>query len=97
LVDHKDYGHKRIALGLKMGHNRIRRVMKKSIILNPTEDAINRGLRRKIWEKKATGILNLVQPRLEQKLLVKPKQVWYRESLSIWLLSLIFLPVRWWE
>jgi len=51
LVDHKDYGHKRIALRLKMGHNRIRRVMKKSIILNPTEDAINRGLRRKIWEK----------------------------------------------
>lgn len=29
MVDHKDYGHKRIAIKLKMGHNRIRRIMKK--------------------------------------------------------------------
>lgn len=29
MADHLDYGHKRVALHLKMGHNRIRRVMKK--------------------------------------------------------------------
>jgi len=83
LVDHKDYGHKRIALGLKMGHNRIRRVMKKKYNLKPYRRRHKQGVKKKDLGKKATGILNLVQPRLEQKLLVKPKQVWYRESLSI--------------
>jgi transposase InsO family protein len=75
MVDHKDYGHKRIALELKMGHNRILRVMKK-YGLKPYRR------RRKAWIKKNdlgkvdTGIPNLVKPVLEGKLLVKSNQVW---------------------
>jgi transposase InsO family protein len=64
MVDHKDYGHKRIALDLKMGHNRIRRVMKKYNL---------KPYRRHL---KKSGIPNLVQSIMEQKLLVKPNQVW---------------------
>jgi len=75
MVDHKDYGHKRIALELKMGHNRIRRVMKK-YHLKPYRRQHKQWVKKKDLGKKATGIPNLVQPLLEQKLLVKPNQVW---------------------
>lgn len=75
MVDHKDYGHKRIALELKMGHNRIRRVMKK-YGLAPYRR------RRKPWVKKKdrgkpdADISNLVKPLLDEKLLIRPNQVW---------------------
>ena len=75
MVDHKDYGHKRIALDLKMGHNRIRRVMKK-YNLKPYRRRHKQWVKKKDLGKKATGIPNLVQPILEQKLLSKPNQVW---------------------
>lgn len=75
MVDHKDYGHKRIALDLKMGHNRIRRVMKK-YGLKPYRRHLKRWVKKKDLGKPATGIPNLVQPLLEQKLLIRPNQVW---------------------
>ena len=75
MVDHKDYGHKRIALDLKMGHNRIRRVMKK-YNLKPYRRRHKGWVKKKDLGKKATGIPNLVQSLLEQKLLVRPNQVW---------------------
>jgi len=75
MVDHKDYGHKRIALDLKMGHNRIRRVMKK-YNLKPYRRRHKQWVKKKDLGKKATGIPNLVQPLLEQKLLSKHNQVW---------------------
>jgi len=75
MVDHKDYGHKRIALELKMGHNRIRRVMKK-YNLKPYRRRYRQWIKKKDLGKAPSGIPNLVQPILEQKLLVKPNQVW---------------------
>jgi len=75
MVDHHDYGHKRIALDLKMGHNRIRRVMKK-YNLKPYRRRHKRWIKKKDLGKKPTGIPNLIRPILEQKLLIKPNQIW---------------------
>lgn len=75
MVDHKDYGHKRIAMHLKMGHNRIRRVMKK-YGLKPYRRRTKRFFKKKDVGKPDTGIPNLVKPLLENKLLIKPNQVW---------------------
>lgn len=75
MVDHKDYGHKRIALDLRMGHNRILRVMKK-YGLKPYRRRTKRFIKKKDLGKPDSGIPNLVQPLLDQKSLVKPNQVW---------------------
>lgn len=75
MVDHKDYGHKRIALHLKMGHNRIRRVMKK-YGLKPYRRRAKRFIKKKDQGKPKSGIPNLVKPLLEKHLIIKPNQVW---------------------
>lgn len=75
MIDHKDYGHKRIAIELKMGHNRIRRVMKK-YRLKPYRRRAKKWVKKKDQGKPPTGIPNLVQPLLEGKALVRPNQVW---------------------
>lgn len=75
MVDHKDYGHKRIALELKMGHNRIRRVMKK-YGLKPYRRRTRKWEKKKDQGKPDTGIPNLIKPILEGKLLTKPNQIW---------------------
>lgn len=75
MVDHKDYGHKRIALDLKMGHNRIGRVMKK-YGLKPYRRRRKQWVKKKDLGKPNSGIPNLVTSLLNQKLLVKPNQVW---------------------
>ena len=77
MVDHKDYGHKRIAVHLKMGHNRIRRVMKK-FGLKPYRRRAKKYIKKKDLRKPDTGIPNLISPLLllEKKLIVKPNQVW---------------------
>jgi len=75
MVDHKDYGHKRIAMHLKMGHNRIRRVMKK-YDLKPYRRRRRAWTKKKDQEKPDTDIPNLIKPLLDQNLLVKPNQVW---------------------
>ena len=74
-VDHKAYGHKRIAIELKMGHNRIRRIMKK-YGLKPYRKRAKRYVKKKDRGKPPTTISNLVKPLLEQKLLVRPNQIW---------------------
>lgn len=75
MVDHKDYGHKRVALELKMGHNKIRRVMKK-FNLKPYRRRAKRYLKKKDQGKPDTGIPNLVKPLLDNKKIIKPNQVW---------------------
>ena len=75
MVDHKDYGHKRIALHLKMGHNRIRRVMKK-YGLKPYRRRAQRFIKKKDRGKPDAGIPNLVQPLLEKNVIIKPNHVW---------------------
>jgi len=75
MVDHKAYGHKRIAMDLKMGHNRIRRIMKK-YGLKPYRRRAKKWMKRKDMGKPDTGIPNLVKPLLEKNLLVCPNQVW---------------------
>lgn len=75
MVDHKDYGHKRIAIHLKMGHNRIRRVMKK-YDLKPYRRRHQRWIKKKDQGKPPADIPNLVQPLLKKHLLVKPNQIW---------------------
>ena len=75
MVDHKDYGHKRIAVHLKMGHNRIRRVMKK-FGLKPYRRRAKKYIKKKDVGKPDTGIPNRVQSLLDGKLIVKSNQVW---------------------
>lgn len=75
MVDHKDYGHKRIALDLKIGHNRIRRVMKK-YGLKPYRRRHAKWIKKKDIGRPDTKIPNLVLPLLEKNLLIKPNQVW---------------------
>ena len=75
MVDHKDYGHKRIAIELKMGHNRIRRVMKK-FGLKPYRRRHKRWVKKKDQGKPEAGIPNLIQPLLDRKLLIRSNQVW---------------------
>lgn len=75
MVDHKAYGHKRIALELKMGHNRIRRVMKK-YGLKPYRRRAKKYSKKKDQGKPDTGIPNLIQSLLDNKLLIRPNQVW---------------------
>jgi len=75
MVDHKAYGHKRIAIHLKMGHNRIRRIMKK-FGLKPYRRRAKGRIKKKDRGKSDTGISNLVKPLQEKNLIVKPNQVW---------------------
>jgi len=75
MVDHKDYGHKRVALELKMGHNRIRRVMKK-YGFKPYRRRAKRFIKKKDLGKPDTKIPNLIEQLLERKLLIKPNQIW---------------------
>lgn len=75
MVDHKDYGHKRIAMHLKMGHNRIRRVMKK-YGLKPYRRRHKSFVKKKDRGQPDTGIPNLIKSLLEKNLLIKPNQVW---------------------
>ena len=75
MIDHKGYGHKRIALELKMGHNRIRRVMKK-YNLKPYRRRHTQGVKKKDIGNEDHGIPNLVKPILEKNLLERPNQIW---------------------
>lgn len=75
MVDHKGYGHKRIAMQLKMGHNRIRRVMKK-YGLKPYRRRAKKPVKKEDVGKIPTQFNNLIQPLLENNLLIRPNQVW---------------------
>lgn len=75
MVEHKAYGHKRIAIELKMGHNRIRRIMKK-YGLKPYRRRAKLPRKKNDIGKPATDIPNLVKLLLENNQVVKPNQVW---------------------
>lgn len=75
MVEHPDYGHTRIALHLKMGHNRIRRVMQK-YSLKPYRRRARRPTKPDDQAKPPTAYPNLLAPLLEQQGIVRPDQVW---------------------
>ena len=75
MVDHPDYGHKRIAIDLRMGHNRIRRIMKK-FNLKPYRRPANKWLKKKDLGKPPSGYPNLIKPLIEQGLINRPNYVW---------------------
>lgn len=75
MVEHPDYGHKRIALHLKMGHNRIRRVMQK-YGLKPYRHRAKKPVKPQDQDKPATSYPNLLAPLLDQHRIQRPDQVW---------------------
>jgi putative transposase len=75
LLDHPDYGHKRIAIQLKMGHNRIRRVMKK-YGLKPYRRRGKQLSKQQDQRRLPAGYPNLLTPLVDQQLIVRPNQVW---------------------
>ncbi len=75
MVEHPAYGHKRIALQLKMGHNRIRRVMRK-YGLKPYRRRPRQPRKPDDQGKAPTAYPNLLAPLMEQQRIVRPEQVW---------------------
>ena len=75
MVEHPDYGHKRIALQLKMGHNRIRRIMHK-YGLKPYRRRPRQPRKPDDQGKASTPHPNLLAPLLDQQRVVRPNQVW---------------------
>lgn len=75
MVEHPAYGHKRIALQLKMGHNRIRRVMQK-YGLKPYRRRPRQPHKPDDQGKAPTAYPNLLAPLMEQQRIVRPDQVW---------------------
>jgi transposase InsO family protein len=74
MVGHPAYGHKRIALQLKMGHNRVRRVMQK-YGLKPYRRA-RQPRKPDDVGKPPASYPNLLAPLLEQDRSLQPDQVW---------------------
>ena len=75
MVEHPAYGHKRIALHLQMGHNRIRRVMKK-YDLKPYRRRPRQPRKPDDLDKAPTSYPNLLAPLLEHQRIIRPGQVW---------------------
>ncbi len=75
MVEHPGYGHTRIALHLKMGHNRVRRVMKK-YGLQPYRRRAKQPRKPDDQGKPPTPYPNLLAPLLDQQRIVRPDQVW---------------------
>jgi transposase InsO family protein len=75
LIEHPSYGHKRIALHLKMGHNRIRRVMQK-YGLKPYRRRAKQPRKLDDQGKAPTSYPNLLAPLLAQQRVMQPNQVW---------------------
>lgn len=73
--DHPDYGHKRIAIHLKLNKKRIRRVMKKHG-LKPYRRRAKRPVKKKDQRKPEARYENLIIVLLEKNLIVRPGQVW---------------------
>ncbi len=75
MVEHPSYGHQRIALQLKMGHNRVRRVMQK-YGLKPYRRRATKPRKPDDQGKTPTPYPNLLAPLLEQQRITQPDQVW---------------------
>lgn len=75
MIEHPDYGHKRIAIQLKLGHNRVRRVMQK-YGLKPYRRRAKKLIKSQDQGKRPAPYPNLLAPRLEQQLIIRPDQLW---------------------
>ena len=75
LIDHPDYGHKRVALKLKMGHNRIRRVMKR-YGLKPYRRRVKRPSKNRDQGRLGARYGNLLAELLEKELIIGSNQLW---------------------
>lgn len=74
MIEHPEYGHKRIAIQLKMGHNRVRRVMKK-YGLQPYRRRV-KPRKPDDQGKRPAPYPNLLAPLVEQQRIIQPDQVW---------------------
>jgi DNA-binding NtrC family response regulator len=74
MIEHPSYGHKRIALHLKMGHNRIRQVMHK-YGLKPYRRRPRQPRKPDDQGKLPALYPNLLAPLLEQQRIMRPDQV----------------------
>lgn len=74
-VEHPDYGHKRIAIHLKMNKKRIRRIMKK-YGMKPFRRRAKKPIKKKDKGKQKTIYGNLIEKLVENKAITKPNQVW---------------------
>lgn len=100
MAEHTSYGHKRIALELAMGHNRIGRVMKK-YGLKPYRRKVKKPDKKNDRNKSATKYANLIKELIDTRAIVRPDQVWctdftyikYRERF-IYLATIIDLFTR---
>jgi putative transposase len=75
MADHPDYGHKRIALHLKLNKKRIRRVMRK-YGLKPYRRKSKRPDKKKDKNKPKAKYENLIIEILEKHRIIKPNQIW---------------------
>lgn len=75
MADHPDYGHKRIALQLKLNKKRIRRVMKK-YGLKPYRRKPAKPDKKKDRGKPKAEYENLIADLLHYKAIVRPDHVW---------------------
>ncbi len=75
MVEHPSYGHTRIALQLKLDHNRVRWVMQK-YGLNPYRRRPRQPRKPDDQGKAPTTYTNLLAPLVEQHRIVRPNHVW---------------------
>lgn len=75
MADHPDYGHKRIALHLKLNKKRIRRVMKK-YGLKPYRRKARKPDKKKDKNKPKAEYENLTSDLLRNNAVIRPNQVW---------------------
>lgn len=75
LADNPAYGHKRIALALKLNKKRILRVMKKFNI-KPYRRRSKKPVKKEDQGKPATNYTNLISAMVENKTISKPNHIW---------------------
>ncbi len=78
MVEHPSYGHTRIALQLKLDHNRVRWVMQK-YGPNPYRRRPRQPRKPDDQGKAPTTYPNLLAPLVEQHRIVRPNHVWYTD------------------
>jgi hypothetical protein len=75
LLEQPDYGHTRIAIQRKLGHHRVRRVMKK-YGLKPYRRRAQKLIKPQDQGKRPAPYPNLLAPLVERQLIIRPNQVW---------------------
>jgi transposase InsO family protein len=75
LADHPDYGHKRIALHLRMNKKRILRIMKK-FNLKPYRRKTKKPIKKCDNGKPASAFTNLIESMITENAITQPNLVW---------------------